>query len=200
MKNKLFIIYESYPENPREDHDNLGIVAYRHERYILGEEKIYDPIDWLEEKLNLNPKGEYSNKRLNDLEQKFFQKYIALPTYIYDHSGVSISTTPFSCRWDSGKVGYIYQTKEKIREIYNWDVITNKRRDEIKNYLQGEIDVLDEYLRGNVFRFCIKNENGEELDSCGGFYGTDWEKNGLKDNIDPELWPQLENIEILYNE
>lgn len=40
------------------------------------------------------------------------EKYIVLPLYLYDHSGITMNTTGFSCPWDSGQVGWIYASKE----------------------------------------------------------------------------------------
>jgi hypothetical protein len=195
---KLKIKYDSHPENPRKMCDMLGVIAYKHSRYLLGEESISEPIEWLEEKLNINPQNIYSDERLEYLEEKFFSKYIALPLYLYDHSGITMKTTPFSCRWDSGKVGYIYVTKEKVKDEYSCKIISAKRRKIVEDYLRGEVDVFDLYLRGECFGFVIEGEDGEEEDSCGGFYGRNWETNGLKDYIPEELWPQLENIEVEY--
>lgn len=195
MANKLRIFYSNNPTNPRE-WDNLGTIAYKHREYILGEEKISDPIEWLEDKLNLQSKGEYSNKRLAELEKRFFKEFIALPLYIYDHSGITMRTYPFDCRWDSSKVGYIYVSKERVRSEFGWKVISPKRRKEIENYLRNEIKTFDQYLTGDVYFFSVEDENGEIVDSCNGFFGTDWENNGMKDEVDKELWPQFENIEI----
>ena len=197
MANKLKIIQDSHPESPRE-WDNLGTMAYKHRNYSLGEEEIDDPIEWLEEKLNLQPKHKYTNERLEELEELFFSEYIALPLYLYDHSGITMATTPFSCRWDSGKVGYIYVSKAKVREEYNWKVITAKRRETIERYLLGEVETFDQYIRGDIYGFEVVDENGEHVDSCWGFYGQDWENNGIKDHIDEELWSQLKDIEVEY--
>ncbi len=38
-------------------------------------------------------------------------KNCILPVYLYDHSGITINTVPYSCRWDSGQIGWIYQPK-----------------------------------------------------------------------------------------
>lgn len=196
---KLFIIKESNPMNPRE-WDNIGTIAYKHKNYNLGDEKISEPIEWLEEKLGLFSKGEYTDERLSELESKFFEKYIVLPLYLYDHSGITIRTTPFNCRWDSGKIGYIYISKEKVREEYNWKVITQKRKELLLSYLKYEVKEFDQYLTGDVYKFKIEDEKGEEVDSCGGFFGRDWEKNGIKDHINEKLWPQLKDIKIAYEE
>ena len=193
---KLRIIQDHDAESPRE-WDNLGTIAYKLSGYTLGEERIGDPIEWLEGMLDLAPKYEYTNERLSELEDKFYERFIALPLYLYDHSGISISTSPFGCRWDSGKVGYIYVTKEKVREEYGWKRITKEREEDILTYLDGGIKTLDQYLQGDVYRFTLEDD-GEEIDSCGGFYGDDWKMNGMADHIERELHDQLEVGEIEY--
>jgi hypothetical protein len=51
------------------------------------------------------------------------------PIYAYIHSGVTISTEPFTCRWDSGVIGYVYhdfseaEIESTISEIN--DYLTN---------------------------------------------------------------------------
>ena len=196
--NTLKIYQDEDAENPRTAWDNLGTFAYKHSRYRLGEEKISEPIEWLEEKLGLQNQYEYSNERLEELEQKFYAKFVAEPVYLYDHSSLALSTTPFGCNWDSGKVGYIYVERCKIREEYGWKRITKAREEQIVKYLQGEIETQNQYVSGDVYYFVIEDEDGDIVDSCGGFYGDDWEANGIKDCIPEELYPQLEDIEIEY--
>jgi len=41
-------------------------------------------------------------------------KHVILPLYLYDHSGITMSTSVFSCPWDSGQVGWIYASKQKF--------------------------------------------------------------------------------------
>ncbi len=194
---KLKIIQDQLGESPRE-WCNLGTIAYKHPHYILGEETINDPIEWLEGMLNLENKYVYNDDRLSELENKFFDEYIALPIYLFDHSGITIRTYPFGCRWDSGKVGYIYMTKNQARKEYKWKRITVKRREKLLQYLEGEVDVYDQYLRGEVYGFVIEDKEGEHIDSCWGFYGTDWNNNGIKEHIPEELHEQLELVEIEY--
>ena len=209
----LKIVQDSCGSNPRE-WDNLGTMAYKHSNYELGDEEIDDPIEWLEDMLNKERAYEYTSERLEKLEGEFYEKFIALPLYLYDHSGITINTTGFSCRWDSGKVGYIYMTKERFRsecarpmplkegqinpKLNPIKRITAKDLERAYEYLRGEVKTFDQYIRGDVYGFQIEDEDGNEIDSCYGFYGDDWENNGIKEHIDEELHPQLETVEIEY--
>lgn len=42
--------------------------------------------------------------------------YTILPLYLYDHSGLTMNTSGFSCRWDSGQVGWIYCSHERCEK------------------------------------------------------------------------------------
>ena len=152
--------YDQYAQSPREDGDMLGIIAYKHNKYVLGEEEIDDPIDWLEFMTGQEEKGIYNNERLAELESIFFDMYYALPLYLYDHSGITISTSSFGCRWDSGKVGYIYTTKERIK-------LLGAPEDRIVSGLEGEIKEFNSYLTGEVYGY------DSEAGGCWGFIDDD---------------------------
>lgn len=94
--------------------------------------------------------------------------------FLYDHSGITISTSPFSCRWDSGQIGWIYITKEKI-EAEGWTP------EQANNYLDGEVEVYDNYLTGEVYGFTIEDADGEEVESCWGYYGNDGKESMIKE-------------------
>jgi hypothetical protein len=141
-------------DSPR-DWDNLGLMVCWHRRYNLGDEQPrQDPADWA-----AWLKKEHPNA-------------VILPLYLYDHSGITISTTPFSCSWDSGQIGYIYTTLERAQEMgFNqWKRLTKKRRDQLAAYLIGEVKTYDQYIRGEVYRYAIEDEDGQIVDSCGGYY------------------------------
>jgi hypothetical protein len=111
---------------------------------------------------------------------KIENRSISLPVYMYSHSGETIATTPFSCPWDSGKLGFIYVTHKQAMEHLGWKSITPKRKKQLLKYLEGEVEALDQYIRGEVYGFTHTNAEGEE-DSCWGFYGSDFE--GIFDHI-----------------
>lgn len=146
--------------HPRENLDNLGTIAYKSEHYI-GEEIIEDPVDWIANKLGYNHGIQafnalihnidlpYSNEFLTFLMEKFDNIAIHLPVYLYNHSGITVSTSPFSCRWDSGQVGIIYVLKEKVYEEYNVRNISSKIKESVTKILENEILELDKYLTGD---------------------------------------------------
>lgn len=151
--------------SPRE-WDNLGTILYAHRRYNLGEETFDTDL---------------YNSWEEVLKHEIGKDAIALPVYLYDHSGITISTKPFGCRWDSGQVGYIYVTKEKIRKEFGIKRVTKKWVEKITQYLESEVQVFDDYLTGNVHWVKVEFDDYEE--SCGGFYGSNFKENGVFDFI-----------------
>jgi hypothetical protein len=59
-----------------------------------------------------------------------------------------------------------------------------------RRYLLGEIETYQQWLDGDVYGFALETPEGEEVDSCWGFYGYDWEENGIYDHIPNELIPK----------
>ena len=163
--NTLEIYVDEYPTDPRE-WDNLGIMAFFHSRYNLGDNPFSEPED-LHEFMNEND-------------------CIYLPVFMYDHSGIGLSTNnsqyPFNCPWDSGMLGYIYVTYEQVRKEFGWKNLTQKRIQKIRSHLQNELEVYNCYVSGRAYGYhLICNDCKSELDTCWGFYGEDWKGNGLLD-------------------
>lgn len=173
----LEIYFDSSPQNPR-NWDNLGTMVCLHRRYSLGDEHDYKSShfsSWEEVRKAI--------ERDNDVA-------VILPIYLYDHSGLVLSTAPFHCPWDSGQVGWVYVTKEKLREEYGVKYVTKKIREIAVEVLNGELDVYSEYITGNVFGYVLKDEDEKEIESIWGFYGTDFSANGLAAHAGTE-WKQF---------
>lgn len=127
-------------------------------------------------------------KKTEEIVEKALEKHvIMLPLFLYDHSGITMSTAAFSCIWDSGQVGWIYITRERIVAEYGWKVLTKKRIEKIQEYLRNEVGVYDDYLTGAVYGYQVFDDEGEQEDSCYGFFGFDHEKSGLMDNVQQYL-------------
>lgn len=154
----LEIIQDSDPENPRTAYGNLGTMTCFHRRYRLG-----DKHDIKHEDFN----------SWDELEQYLIESgkaEVILPLYLYDHSGITISTTPFNDRFDSGQVGFVWISLETIE---------NEAPDGVnalewaKDQLLAEVLTYDQFLTGDVWGYVIKDSHGDEVDSCWGFYGED---------------------------
>jgi len=97
---------------------------------------------------------------------------VVLPIYVRDHSGIAISERPFGCPWDSWRAGCIYVTEKKLLAEYGQN--TTETREIAKKRLRGELREYAAYVSGEVYGYAITRESdGEELDSCEGYYGED---------------------------
>jgi len=170
----LRIMPDPNPPNPRES-DNLGKMICWHSRYNLGDRHDFaTPQDFHE--WEASPAGEGAE---------------VLPLYLLDHSGITMSTKPFSCRWDSGCVGFISVTKTRILQEYGED--TKEVRARVREVLRNEVATYDKWLRGDTWGYalfgppvtCDKCGHTETplLDSCYGFFGSDHEASGMFDNL-----------------
>lgn len=112
---------------------------------------------------------------------------VCLPVHMLDHSGVKLQTKPFNIDFDSGQVGYIWIDRAGIEAQWGWKVLTKIRREAIKKALESEIEVYSQYINGDVYYAVCEDEDGEEVDTCGGFFGTDWDTNGIKDHLPEHL-------------
>jgi len=154
---KLEFYLDDDPENPRKYWDEVGIMACFHNRYSLGDktEITADMFSGWDEMEN------YIIKKLKAI--------VVLPLYLYDHSGITMSTSPFACKWDSGQVGFIYATRESVKKLMGWPRISAKRLKKVEEILQGEVKEYDAYLTGEVYGWRVKNEYDDVLESCCGY-------------------------------
>lgn len=160
---ELKVFVDINAESPRK-WGSLSKIMCFHRRYNIGDEHNYSSSNY----------GGWEEFR-KQLE-KDYDIAIILPLYMYDHSGITISTTPFSCPWDSGQIGWAFVTKEDIREEYNIKRVTQRFAEKAEKILLSEIQVYDDYLRGDVYGYILENSEGEQVDSCWGFYGYSYLK------------------------
>lgn len=173
----LKIFTDEDPIDPREN-DNLTKMVCFHKRYDLGDTQT----DYWQEAF----------ESWDELKEEIIEKekpLVIKPLYMYNHSGITISTKPFSCPWDSGQIGWVYITNKTINvcgtTIKN-DETFAQYKERLEKYLEGEVNEYDQYIRGDVYLFEVTDENGKTIDGCGGFYGDDWKNNGLLDNVGDE--------------
>jgi hypothetical protein len=65
---------------------------------------------------------------------------------MYEHRAVAVSTKPFSCPWDSGQIGFIFVSKEKLRKEYGVKRITASLVAKAVRILEAEVQEYNQYL------------------------------------------------------
>lgn len=103
-----------------------------------------------------------------DLKALAERTHCILPVYMYDHSGLTVNTTGFSCKWDSGLLGWIYASHDKVKEEFG--AVTPETIEKVEKLLAGEVKDYDHYLTGQCYGFRLYKKE-EEIDSCWGFLG-----------------------------
>ena len=180
---KIRALMDTDPVSPRE-WDNICRMICFHKKYLLGDKHDFsrpdDFLDWLD---------------AND--PKYF---LVKELYLYDHSGLTISTGPFNDPWDSGQIGWIYVDLKEVCEglfgSFTEELFENHYssiRKHAEKYIQGEVETYDMYLREEVYGYsvdCLKRigPNGYKkckngFDSCFGFYGIDYFKEALYETV-----------------
>jgi hypothetical protein len=124
------------------------------------------------------------------------QHNIIIPLYLYDHSGITISTGDFNDPWDSGQVGWIYASYEDIVKEYG--DTSPKNIDKARKLLIAETKTYNYYLRSECYGYKIY-ENDEEIDSCWGFLGDfDEAKEAMKEYFPEQIAALIDGIDYFY--
>lgn len=94
--------------------------------------------------------GEDIRENIYDWEEEWYVHKL----YMYAHSGVALSLSPFSCPWDSGQVGFFLV--KKSNDIPAPD-----------DFAKVVIEEWNQYLSGNVWQYSVEDGDGEIIDSWG---------------------------------
>ena len=134
----LEVHYDESPSSPRED-DNIFTFNCYHRNYDLSD------VD--------------QSDRDNIDQVKF-------PIYMYDHSSIALSSTPFGCKWDSGQVGIASISRAKI-ETEGLDV------KKLEDYLEGELEEYQAYINGEVYGYMLTDEEDDVIESSWGYFTSE---------------------------
>ena len=125
-------------ENPR-DHDNNGLMICFNNDHDLGDKHDYRSKDfkgW--EELQAQIKTDHDIVAI-------------LPLFLFDHSGLTISTTCEQFKicdgaeWDWGQVGFIIATRENMKAGGHPDDVDVEK---VLTWLREEVKTYNQYLRG----------------------------------------------------
>lgn len=136
------------PESPR-NWDNMCVFHIAHRNYNFGDKNYSDRESIIEAQQEAIRNGD-----------------IVLPLYMYDHSGITISLTPFSCPWDSCQVGFVQVPRKKIMKEFGKKIFTKQLKEKALKFAEGEVQALDTYLTGEIVGYVVDDND----DSCWGYY------------------------------
>lgn len=193
-KLRLVIEQDIDSENPR-GWDNMGTMLCYCRDYNLGD---YNSRKETESKLDeiCRKYGEEEPEEMSLYEKMCFilkqENICGLPLWLYDHSGISMSTGRVD-KFDSSLVGIIFVEKETFfaqtcrKDDCDW-------KKEAEEMLRVEIETYSKYLEGEVYGWVLYEpvivtkhnmkgeelskftvEEGEVVDSMGGFYNPTFE-------------------------
>lgn len=176
-KPQLEIRYDECAESPRE-WDNLG--------YFITLERKYNTPDKNPtlERIIREASEDASNctEHIANIEKlmalEFDEKLVHIvPVSKFEHSGV-IYRRGERHGWDEGVAGFYIVTKESAERLYK--DITDVDFDKV---IEQELEVYTAWANGEVYAFILYGDDGEVIDSCGGFFDID----DIKEHL-PEEW------------
>jgi len=190
-KIRIRIVPDENPQNPRTEWDNAATFAFFHGRYVLGDKdhglRTEDFPGW---------------DAMKDHIVKTCKPVYITPVYMYDHSGITIRSSSFECRWDSGQLGFAWITREQMDACgFEVEHITPELETKARDLVEAELKLYDQYLRGDVYGFVVQEQCDECGDwhntdnSCWGFFGDDIKENGIYDQVQDLI---EKGVEVVY--
>jgi hypothetical protein len=180
----------NHGDGPRKDYDNLGTMVCWHRRYDLGDRQ-----PTADEKEALNRGG---FKLLERYLRIAHHAVVVIKLGLLDHSGLHMYAGGGSNRcdpggWDSGTVGFIYATKADLEKF-------GIEFEQVAKQLVSEIETYDQYLTGDIYGYQIKGPDGQDGDSCWGFYGHEYALEQMTQALEAEIKSEREEaakIEVM---
>jgi len=166
-KFELKIEQDNNPMNPRTDWDNITTMICFHKRYDLGDKTDYKSSNfdsWVE---------------LKEQIESDYKVLMIKPLYMYDHSGITISTSPFGCNWDSGQIGWIFIDEKQLQYITGDSSGHNETN--LEEIIDSDVKTYDNYITGEVYQYTIYeietcnlgHTHKNVVESCGGYFGEE---------------------------
>lgn len=144
------------PTSPRE-WDNLGVMVGWARNSTIGDVRPReDREDWIRDLAH-----EVSGTDADDLSVEEAEAIVDAHTVI----------TRLYLR--GSDVGWIYAPRDKILKEYSATEITPEIRANVEACFKGEMETYEQWAEGDVYGFIVRDADGEQVESCWGFYGFD---------------------------
>lgn len=159
----VIVSYDEYSSSPRE-WDNVGTLMLI-SSYYGGDESI-----------DFRDLKKITGDEFTDLAYKIFGKTafddnVIVPVYRYEHGNVSYNTYRI-CEWDSGLVGLLYASKEKIRQEYGVKRVSKNLEAKVCELLTSELETFSKWASGEVYNVHLMAD-GEHITGISSVYDID---------------------------
>lgn len=202
-KKRIRLVQDDFPNDPRNGlWDNVTRMYCLHRRYDLGDNDetlgFAGQTAGKVQRVASECKGTPFWSSLKHMLVRDQQAVAIFPLYLYDHSSLTVKIGDFGsaglpqghCQFDTMRLGFIYTTWDLIRECHpDWKRFSPQRINWVRSVMDEEVETYNQYLNNDVWGFvveelaCEKCGTWESVDSCYGFYGSDWKTNGVLDHI-----------------
>lgn len=186
------LVYDQHATTPREQYDNLGtiLIAPNKSHWVAGGDDVVNTSI----PLGNSSEEHWENLRREQLQLKKSDVAIAYAITKHEHGEISLSLGHKSGCWDHDVIGFIYVTKEQVRNWYGVKRITQSILEHAKTTcLQSELAVLTAWLNGECYGWSIKEyaltddgldwEKVGTLDDCWGYFDKEQAADDMKDTL-----------------
>ena len=139
--------------------DNICVIHVAHKQYSFGD-------------VNHGNHGSIDKEYRDALKRKD----IVFPLFMYDHSAITVSLTPFQCDWDSGQVGIVVVPYRVLIKEFGDSILSGIEK-KAREVAENEVKELDTFLTGEVYGYIIYEGTEHEE----GFWGIHGEEECIDD-------------------
>jgi len=157
-------------------------IGYDDHAHYMYDELWYD-VSFISNHRDYADKGPMSHIRIEALmEGDIPEGYECVPVKAYIHGRIALTVNPnegypFTCPWDTGMLGFVlFKTGEFGENNIG---------------LEGFVAHWQSCLNGDIYYFTIEDQNGEFVESCGGFDDMDYMKKEIDSIVDSMV--QIDN-------
>jgi hypothetical protein len=176
----LNISYDEYAQSPRED-TNLGYFITVDSKYNSPDDNETLKTIIAETGYNAKNQADHMEMITKEIHTDTDEKVIYIfPITKYEHGNISYSLGSKQ-GFDNSNNGFYIITDETLKEVG-----TPKKL--FKKVIEQELKEYNSYMNGEVYAFTLYDNDGNDIESCGGFTDIDYIKEHL-----PKEW-QDENM------
>lgn len=184
-------------ENPRLDYDHLGkmIIFPSRNRSAVNEWPHSDNVQEFESALRslawfVTKRDAMEDRCIVSMDHIFRcvnKHFVIRPIYMNEYAGDAFTSNSDVDNSDSGCGGLILIPASDLPA-------EGISRECAARVLEGEVEEYSSWCAGECYGYVVENENGDELDSCWGFYGLHHARESAELSAKSQRFTPVENI------